>query len=196
MLPLEQYAVLTQQLADRKAPVLTSVWNYRICHHLPGWYDQLKAHTPDTVFTDENADFAAALAHKTWAGYFVKDYVKSLSTGRGSSCSSTADIGNIVHDIRHYRGCIEGGVAIRELETFQPDTEERYFVFNGKAFSRDGEVPPLVETVSRQIDSPFFSVDTVLRSDGELRVVELGDGQVSDRKHWPVGTFLEIFSAA
>jgi hypothetical protein len=196
MLPVESYAALAQQLAGKNAPVLTSVWNYRTCHHLPGWYAELKAHTPDTVFADENTDFAAAVAHKAWEGYFVKDYVKSLSTGRGSTCTSPTEIGSIVRDIRHYRGYIEGGVAIRELEAFQPDTEERYFVFQGKAFSRDGQVPALVETIAQRIDSPFFSVDTVMRADLELRVVELGDGQVSDRKRWPVEMFLSMFRAA
>jgi hypothetical protein len=196
MLPVESYAALTQQVADKNAPVLASVRDYRTCHHLPGWYDELKAHTPDTVFADENADFASAVAHKAWNGYFVKDYVKSLSTGRGSTCTSPVEIESIVRDIRHYRGCIEGGVAIRELESFRPDTEERYFVFRGKAFARDGQVPALVEMIAQRIDSPFFSVDTVMREDLELRVVELGDGQVSDRKRWPVGAFLDIFSAA
>ena len=31
------------------------------------------------------------------------------------------------------------------------------------------------------LDLPFVTVDLVLRTDGTWRVVELGDGQVSDR---------------
>jgi hypothetical protein len=49
--------------------------------------------------------------------------------------------------------------------------------------------------IAQRIDSPFFSVDTVMRADPELRVVELGDGQVSDRRRWPVEAFLDIFNA-
>lgn len=36
----------------------------------------------------------------------------------------------------------------------------------------------------------------VLRSDGVLRVVELGDGQVSDRKEWPAERFAWMLSRA
>jgi ATP-grasp domain, R2K clade family 3 len=33
------------------------------------------------------------------------------------------------------------------------------------------------------IDAPFYSVDVVENLAGELRLVELGDGQVSDKKN-------------
>jgi len=43
-------------------------------------------------------------------------------------------------------------------------------------------VPKIVQTIAPRIDSPFFSVDVVLSTDGTPRLIELGDGQVSDRK--------------
>ena len=102
----------------------------------------------------------------------------------------------IVEDIRKFRGHIEGGVAIREVEDFQPGTEERYFVFKGTPYARGGQqVPSVVANAAQTIDSPFFSVDTVVRKDGQMRIVELGDGQVSDRKAWSVGEFLGIFQS-
>lgn len=66
----------------------------------------------------------------------------------------------------------------------------------GEPYSADGEVPALVSECARVIDSPFFSVDVVLRSDGVLRIVELGDGQVSDLKEWAVERFVCVLGKA
>lgn len=74
---------------------------------------------------------------------------------------------------------------MRELEPLLPETEERYFVMNGRAHGREGAVPEIVAEIARRIDSPFFSVDIVKSEDGRPRLIELGDGQVSDRKKWP-----------
>jgi hypothetical protein len=90
----------------------------------------------------------------------------------------------------------EGGVCVRRFESLLPNTEERYFVFKGTAYGRDGLVPDLVDKIAAAIDSPFFSVDTVLSADGDLRLIELGDGQVSDRKLWSAETFAKMFSHA
>jgi hypothetical protein len=89
---------------------------------------------------------------------------------------------------------VEGGVCVRELEDLLPETEERYFVLRGKAHARDGVVPSIVQDVATRIQSPFFSVDIVLNNDGIPRLIELGDGQVSDRKKWSVEAFISMLT--
>ncbi len=42
------------------------------------------------------------------------------------------------------------------------------------------EIPEIVGECAKRINSKFFSVDVIERADGEMRVVEIGDGQVSD----------------
>ena len=42
---------------------------------------------------------------------------------------------------------------------------------------------------------PFFSVDVATRADGILRVVEIGDGQVSDLVGWESARFAELWKA-
>jgi len=80
-----------------------------------------------------------------------------------------------------YRGKIEGGLCVRRVEQIQADSEVRYFVVDRICYSPDGgPVPELVEAAGTRIDSRFFSVDVARRSDGELRIIEIGDGQVSD----------------
>lgn len=64
--------------------------------------------------------------------------------------------------------------------------------FKRKVFSYSGVVPEIVECIAARIDSPFFSVDVVLSSKGRPRLIELGDGQVSDRKNWPASRFVAI----
>jgi ATP-grasp domain, R2K clade family 3 len=43
------------------------------------------------------------------------------------------------------------------------------------------------------IASPFFSVDVARRVDGVERIVEIGDGQVSDLVGWSVERFVNIW---
>lgn len=193
MLTPENYARLQSAIEGKGAWMLTSADQYRHCHYLPEWYSLCEDFTPKTIFLGRDADFSSALAGQNWQAFFVKDYVKSLTTSRGSIARNVAEIEEIVALIETYRGRVEGGVCIREYEALVPETEERYFVFRQKAFARDGVVPEIVKQIAARIDSPFFSVDIVLSADGMPRLIELGDGQVSDRKKWPVERFVEIF---
>lgn len=196
MLTPEAYARLHAAIAGRDGRMLTSPTQYVRCHHLPAWYALCEEFTPKTVFVARDADFAAAVGDLGWPAYFVKDYVKSLTTTRGSVAQTAEEIAEIVALIEKYRGRIEGGICIRQFEALRPETEERYFVFDKKAFARSGDVPRIVEQIAARIDSPFFSVDVVLSAQGEPRLIELGDGQVSDRKQWPAERFVQIFAAA
>lgn len=196
MLTPDAYATLVRHLRDKGAVAVTTLAQYRHCHHLPEWYPLLAAHTSETVVLDSDADFSQALAGLQWPGYFIKDYVKSLNTGAGSLVDKPEDIAPLIEVMRQYRGQIEGGICVRRREDYREETERRYFVVNGQAYGADGGVPALVSECSRMIDSPFFSVDVVLRSDGVLRIVELGDGQVSDRKEWAAERFVSVLGKA
>jgi hypothetical protein len=55
-------------------------------------------------------------------------------------------------------------------------------------------IPAAVSVAAQRVASPFFSVDVAERSDGTLRIIELGDGQVSDRKHWPTARFVQMLA--
>jgi len=194
MLTPERYLQLQQAIESRGANVLVTAAQYRSCHYLPEWYQACKDITPKTIFFAKGDDFSSALSATGWREYFVKDFVKSLTTARGSVARNAAEVREIVGLIEHYRGQVEGGVCVRELEDLLPETEERYFVLRGKAHARDGVVPSIVQDVATRIQSPFFSVDVVLNSDGIPRLIELGDGQVSDRKKWSVEAFISMLT--
>ena len=192
MLKPDDYSRLESEVTAAGARLKTTLSEYQHCHYLPEWYELCREMTPETVFLQRNSDFVSALSGKNWSGYFVKDYVKSLSTARGSIASTVQEVGEIVTLIEQYRGHVEGGVCVRRLEALLPETEERYFVVGGRAYAREGAVPPMVQEVARRISSPFYSVDVVEAQNGTLRLIELGDGQVSDRKKWPVSRFVEV----
>lgn len=195
MLTPEMYRCLADAVESHGAHMKTGVAAYRHCHHLPEWYPLCREWTPETIMTDAAADFAGAVAGRNWPGYFVKDYVKSLTTSRGSVARTAEDIAEVVALLKQYRGAIEGGICIRKFEDLDTATEERYFVVEGQPYARDGAVPALVREVATRIASPFFSVDTVMSMSGHLRMIELGDGQVSDRKQWSAAQFAAMLCA-
>jgi len=192
MLTPAQYALLCGKVSGCGAVMLTSPTQYELCHHLPQWYPKLAEFTPETCFFRESDDVASRLRALSWSECFLKDYVKSLAIADGSLVSDLARIPEVIAKMKRYRGEIEGGICARRVEDFDHDTEDRYFVFRGTAHAREGSVPEVVEVAARRIDSPFFSVDTVRRRDEVTRIVELGDGQVSDRKMWTAQQFLRV----
>jgi ATP-grasp domain, R2K clade family 3 len=194
MLSPDEYRNLELSVAAKSAKLITNSLQYRTCHYLPEWYERCKEFTPKTVFAREDDDFFLSLAGLDWSAYFVKDYVKSLTTKRGSVAKNIEEIGEIVEQIRKYRGRIEGGVCIREFENLLPETEERYFAFRGKVFSRNDTLPLIAQEIASRIDCPFFSIDIVSDVHGKTRLIELGDGQVSDSKRWRVEKFVQIFA--
>lgn len=195
MLTDHRYQDLVSAIESEGAAPFTSAAAYRECHHLPGWYPALREFTAETVVLPEYSDFASAMAGIDWPGYFVKDYVKSLNTAGGSLVPTPQHIGRIVELLRRYRGFIEGGICIRKREDYIPGSERRYFIFKGVAHSVDGQIPPVVARCAASISSPFYCVDTAILTDGTVRIVELGDGQVSDRKEWIAERFVELFAS-
>lgn len=196
MLTPEAYENLSSALRGKDAISFTSPEQYKLCHHLPEWYPHLKDLTSETIVLKSDANFPKELNHLNWPGYFIKDYVKSLNTAGGSLVETPDQIEKVVQLMQKYRGQIEGGVCVRKREDYVEGTEQRYFVLNGKPYAAAGEVPDIVNSCAKIVMSPFFSVDVVLRSDDVIRVVELGDGQVSDRKEWKAEGFAQILRAA
>ena len=197
MATADEYARLVRAIAGGGATPLTSEREYLAAHHLPNWYPRLADLTPETRVFPADADLVAELRVLDWGAYFLKDYVKSLKSGRGSVVTDPADAPAVVEELREYRGRIEGGVCVRRVEAFVPDTERRYFVRRGVGHAADGgPIPDVVRECAGRIASPFFSVDVVRRRDGVLRVIEIGDGQVSDLVGWSVEAFTALWAAS
>jgi hypothetical protein len=192
----EEYAALAKAIEQCGAKPFISPREYLATHHLPNWYPLLADLTPETRVFPADADIALQLRTLGWDAYFLKDYVKSLKTGRGSIVRDPADARAVVAEMREYRGEIEGGICVRRVEEFVPDSEIRYFVLLGNTYAPSEGVaaPEIVQTCARRLSSKFFSVDVAQRVDGEFRVVEVGDGQVSDLVGWSPEAFATMWA--
>lgn len=194
MLSPEEYQQLHRAVSLSGGQMLESFDDYIRCHYITGWYEICQKYTPETVLVSADADFDMLTDQLKWPCYFVKDYVKSLTTSRGSVAVNADEIREVLKSIEHFRGKIEGGVSLRRFENLVPESERRYFSLNGKVFSADGIIPEVVIEIAQLIDAPFFSIDMVENVAGQLRLIEIGDGQVSDIKEWPVERFVRMFT--
>ena len=190
-----EYQVLLHSLEQQGAKAFTSPEQYLATYYLPNWYPFLTDLTPETVILDPTTDLVSALKQLVWSRFFVKDYVKSLKTAGGSLIERPEDIERVMAEMQKYRGIIEGGLCVRRYEEFLPGSEHRFFVLNGVCYGSEPQstIPPIVQECASRLSSPFFSVDVATRTDGVDRIVEVGDGQVSDLVGWTTGRFAALW---
>nr|WP_242027023.1 ATP-grasp domain-containing protein [Leptolyngbya sp. FACHB-17] len=195
MITPDDYLRLTNAVKNAGADVLISHAEYLATHYLPNWYPLIRDLTPETRFFSINDDLESALTGLGWDNFFIKDYVKSLKTSIGSIINEPSAIRTVVAEMQKFRGSIEGGLCVRQVEDFIAETEKRYFVVYGKPFAAlpNEEIPGIVKECAKRINSPFFSVDVVERRDGCKRIVEIGDGQVSDLVGWTAERFATLW---
>jgi hypothetical protein len=198
MLTHGEYVNLAASVERSGGSCLTSPEGYLATHHLPNWYPIVKDYTPETVFLGADSDLASELRRIGWGKFFVKDHVKSLKTSIGSMIEDPERIKTVVSEMEKYRGFIEGGLCVRRVEDFIDGSERRYFVLNRTPFAAEPgkAIPEPVAFCAEAIASPFFSVDVARRADGVERIVEIGDGQVSDLVGWSVERFVGIWRDA
>ena len=196
MLSATEYGAFVSALTEAGARLAIDLRAYLSNHYLPNWYPSLAELTPETHVYRPNSDLEAELRALGWSEFFIKDYVKSLKTSVGSRITKADQVAAVVADMLRFRGVIEGGFCVRRVESFLSDTERRYFVLDGMCYAESGEVPPIVHECARRHRSRFYSVDIVRRADEQLRVVEVGDGQVSDLVGWTPARFASILAEA
>src|SRR6266511_979651 len=195
MLTHGEYVNLAASVERAGGSCFTSPEQYVATHHLPNWYAVVKDYTPETVFLDTAADLVSELRRLEWERFFVKDHVKSLKTSVGSIVEDPERIETVVSEMEKYRGFIEGGLCVRRVEDFITGSERRYFVLYGTPYAADPTetIPEPVIFCAGVIPSPFFSVDVARRADDVNRIVEIGDGQVSDLVGWSTKRFADIW---
>jgi hypothetical protein len=199
MLTAHGYHQLKALVERKGAKMFTSVVQYLNTHHIPNWYPLLREFTAETYIIDNmwlshGCDLVAELQKLGWEKFFLKDYVKSLKTAGGSVVTNAEDALKVVDLMGHYRGELEGGLCVRRFENLSD--ERRYFILNGKVWPvthvRTADASILQE-IAKRIDSPFFSVDLAYNDVGHVRLVEIGDGQVSDLVGWTTRAFSHMF---
>ncbi|GLW08428.1 hypothetical protein Misp01_35580 [Microtetraspora sp. NBRC 13810] len=205
MLPADRYRELAGALAARGCHLVTDAPAYRAGHELPGWIGHFRDLTPETAVLPmepgEAAPDAGRLAQVAAGlgndGFVVKDYVKSRKHEWEEACHAPdlAALARVAARFVELQGeDLTGGLVIRRFEDFG-DRQVRVWWVRGEPVATgphpdhpaDRLEPPgldLVRAAVRRLGLPFVTTDLVRRADGVWRVIEVGDGQVSD---WPAG---------
>ncbi|WP_306212110.1 ATP-grasp domain-containing protein [Actinoplanes sp. RD1] len=200
MLRSSQYAAFAAALADRGVTLRTSPEQYRRAHELPGWYEALAEWTPDTAWTsgDDPASFEQACAALGAGAAVLRDFSKSLKHHWAEAAfvpdvTDLSTAGKVARRFRELRAeDFTGGFVVRRFEAFTGAEARTWWVGGECALitahpDTPGELPDGVDLpagLARAVAGlglPFVTADLVRREDGRWRLVELGDGQVSDR---------------
>lgn len=208
MIPADRYAALAQALSRRGTELLVTPERYQAAHELPGWYATFADVTPASAWLHTepgeapSAEDLAALAARLPPGAgIVKDYVKSRKHEWEQACfvPDLADTAGLARVVRRFvelqAQFLAGGVVLRGFETFaKPESvaaEVRVWWLDGEPrlltphpdspyeHALEPDLAPIQPAV-RSLGCRFVTTDVALRDDGAWRVVEVGDGQVSD----------------
>jgi hypothetical protein len=209
MTTADRYAALEEALAAKGCRLLTDADDYRRAHELPGWYAHFRPHTPASVWTAATTALDAwletAAAELDAKAAIVKDFVKSRKHEWDTAChvpdlADAAARHRVVSAFRDRQGDdLYGGIVLRTFEDF---TDAQGRTDQARVWWLDG-VPVLTtahpDTPGQDVDpdltglgdavaalgARFITTDLARRADGVWRVIEAGDGQVSD---FPAGT--------
>ena len=197
MMTAPQYAGFAKALDLRGVTLRTNAEEYRTAHELPGWYQALSLLTPESAWTEGPDLDALEGAFDQLGGdpVVLRDYVKSMKHywDEAAYIPDRAAVRRVAQRFLELReDAFTGGFVLRRFEEFT-GPEVRTWWIGGRCSlvtphpDTPDELPtgldlleiePLVATLAL----PFVTVDLVRRTDGAWRIVELGDGQVSD---WP-----------
>ncbi|MEU8046202.1 ATP-grasp domain-containing protein [Micromonospora echinofusca] len=200
MLRSERYAAFADALARRGVALRTTGEQYRRAHELPGWYPGLAELTPRSAWTvgTLRADFDRARHELGGGAAVLRDFTKSMKHHwHEAAFIPDLDDGEAAWRVAsrfvELRGDdLVGGLVLRRFERFTGAEVRTWWVDGvcvlvGAHPDSPHDTPPeafdagLVGGSVAALALPFVTVDLALRADGGWRIVELGDGQVSDR---------------
>ncbi|QFZ19167.1 ATP-grasp domain-containing protein [Saccharothrix syringae] len=198
MLDSARYAEFARALERRGATPRTGAGQYRRAHELPGWYADLAEVTPPSAWTagDDREAFERARRSLGTGPAVLRDYTKSMKH-HWHEAAFIPDLADadaawaVARRFRELREDVVGGFVLRRFERFASAEVRTWWVDGacrlvGPHPDTPGELPAdpdlaAVAPLVAGLGLPFVTADLVRRDDGAWRVVELGDGQVSDR---------------
>lgn len=204
MMPVAVHAELAAALARRGTRLCTTPPLYRAAHELPGWYGTFTTVTPPSRHRacapnrPPAPAVLAELAAELPAGPgIVKDFVKSRKHDWDQACflPDLADTDAVHRVVRRFVDLqdddLAGGIVLRAFEDFDRTAgEARVWWLDGEPVltTPHPDTPTLlprpdldgIRPLVRALGCRFVTTDLARRTDGVWRVIEVGDGQVSD----------------
>ncbi|HWS35953.1 MAG TPA: ATP-grasp domain-containing protein [Actinoplanes sp.] len=202
MFTADRYAALAGALAARGASLRTGAAQYRQAHELPGWYATAAAAgvTPLSTWTtgDDPMAFREACAGLGGGPAVLRDWTKSMKH-HWHEAAYIPDTGDpaaawtVAARFRELRGDdFTGGFVVRSFEQFQGAEVRTWWLAGACRLvtahpDTPDDLPPddvdlsAVAGPLAELALPFVTADLTRHRDGRWRLVEIGDGQVSDR---------------
>lgn len=210
MLPDNLYAALYSALIARGLKLINNPIQQKNGHLFPRSYPALKDMTPLSVCIPfHELDWDTIRERLQVFGekpLILKDWVKSEKHYWEEACfipcaGDIPCVKDVVYEFMQRRGeSFTGGLVFREFEDFVKvgthpisrmplSMEARLFFVHGQQIAvgrywpieyEVPSLPSLLSSVANRIECPFLTMDVALRTDGKWRVIEVGDGQVSD----------------
>lgn len=222
MMKPDMYQKFYEKLKNKGIELINTPNEYNKYHLLPGWYKDFEDCTAKSSWTEDfSEESLKELLSKFEGAVIVKDYVKSRKHEWYEACfiEDVKDTENALKVIKNFierqDDLLTGGVVLREFLNLKsigkhensgmPISEEyRVFVLDNEPLIidsywhhsegglSDNEIK-WVKEICKRIDSRFVTIDLARKSDGELVVMELGDGQVSGLQDIPEDEFYKCF---
>ncbi len=208
MMKPDMYRAFYNELQSFGIELINSPDDYNKYHMLPGWYTYFKDCTAKSRWTEDlTEESIRQLLFGFDGAVIVKGYVKSRKHEWYQSCfiPDANDTKNAMRTILNFiekqSDSLTGGLVLREFldlisigehaDSGMPLSEEyRVFVLDNQPIAiesywhrssnciSNGEIAWIKE-ISERITSRFVTIDLARKIDGELVIMELGDGQVS-----------------
>lgn len=209
MMKPEMYRQFYKLLEERNIILINSPDEYERYHLLPGWYEEFKNETAESVWeTEGSIESVYKLAKGLQGSYIIKDYVKSRKHEWYDvffirNISDNEKSMKIISNFINRQGTdLVGGVVLRKYEKIKqigfheksgmPISEKyRVFVLAGQVLAIEdywckGRKVTFSEAewkwirkMTAKINSNFVTMDIARKEDNNLMIIELGDGQVS-----------------
>jgi hypothetical protein len=200
MLSSGQYTRFAGAVAARGVALRTSPGQYQRAHELPGWYPVLAPVTPRAEWTAGGGreEFRRACARLGPGPAVLRDYVKSMKHYWDGAAyipelGDQAAAWRIAARFRELRDDdFAGGFVIRRFERFSSAEVRTWWTGGtcrlitphpdtpGDQPPPDLDLTPFTPLIG-SLGLPFVTADLARRADRTWRLIELGDGQVSDR---------------
>lgn len=209
MMKPELYRQFYELLEAKDIILINSPFEYEKYHTLPGWYPDFADDTIESVWeTKGSVEDALKAAIGREGSYTVKDYVKSRKHEWYDACyieniankeNASRIIGNF---IERQDDDLVGGIVLRKFEKLKhigfhessgmPISEEyRVFILSGRVLcvadywgnaekvNLSPEEMQWIDSLAVRVKSNFVTMDIARKEDGNLIIMEFGDGQVS-----------------
>lgn len=197
MMKPPMYRDFYERLREKNICLITSPEEYERFHIFPNIYPAFDGDTAEMMVFPEGCPVELERVRERFSRFMVKDHVKSV---KGTafpryfdSSVSREEFERQMEIFYKFRGGLfTGGICIKEyleLEKYGERTNEfRVFYAGGQVLSvsRNSGQPvfapePPMGLIGKYtgLGSPFYTVDYAETADGEWKVIEAGDGQVS-----------------